>query len=417
MPRGQPSRDAPACRSCGRRRTTEVLDLGSHPEASSFPSADELDEEPRWPLRAFICERCWLLQLDDAGPAEAFVPGPPPYELSETMSAHAESFVADVLARVPSVGARSQVVELASHGAYLQPFLADRGIRSLIVEGHPALAAAAAARGYPVVAKPFGIRTARDLLVGQGVADLVIDNYLLAHVPEPEDFVAAMALLVRFGGVAVLELDHMLPLLLDRRFDSIRHGHYSYFGLGAAIDLLARHGLRVFDATTQPVYGGALRIFVAHADDPAHPTSPAVGDILESERRAGLARPEAYASFARGVTEVRTGLAEFLEARRRAKEVVVGYGAPSRGNTLLNAVGVTRDTLPYTVDRSPLKHGRYLPGTHVPIFEPQRIHETRPDYVLILTWDIRHEVVAQMRDIATWGGRFVVPLPRLEVLR
>lgn len=356
------------------------------------------------------------MQLDDAGPAEAAQPGPPAYELSETMRTHTERFVDEVLGRLPSPADDLRVIEMASHGGYLFPFLKIRGIESLIVEGSPALAEAAASLGYRVLSRPFGAATAEALIDAGGPADVVVDNYLLAHVQDPDDYASGLRLLLRPGGIAVLELDHLLPLIVDRRFDSIRHGHFSYFGLIAASALLERHGLAVFDVAAQPVYGGALRLFVAHAGDGGHPATPAVLDMLLLERRAGLSRRETFGQFAAGVADVRGELREFLESRRAGGQTVVGYGAPSRGNTLLNAAGITQELLAYTVDRSPMKHGRCLPGSHVPIHAPERILETRPDYVLILTWDIRQEVMAQMRAIEAWGGRFVIPIPRLTVL-
>jgi hypothetical protein len=233
-------------------------------------------------------------------------------------------------------------------------------------------------------------------------------------VADPDDVAAGIATLLAPEGRAVLEFDHVLPLMLDRRFDSIRHGHYSYLGLRSISALLNRHGLAVLDAIPQPVYGGALRIVVGHAD--AASPAASVADVLEAEERAGLAGLGAYEAFAGGVLERMAQLRGFLDERRAGGEVVVGYGAPSRGNTLLNASGVGADLLAYTVDRSPLKQGRRLPGSGIPIHEPRRILETRPAYVLILTWDLREEVMAALREVEDWGGRFVVPLPRFEVL-
>jgi SAM-dependent methyltransferase len=397
------------------------VDLGRHPEATGLRDPGDEGEEPRWPLRVLVCERCWLMQLDGSGPGEVALPGPPPYAISETMRDHAVRFVDDVLSRAgsaPREGGRHspRVVELASHGAYLQPFLAERGVGSLIVEGAPAVAAAAAASGYEVLARPFGLATARALVEEAGRADLVIDNYLLAHVADPGDVIAGIAALLRPGGIAVLEHDHLLPLLADRRFDAIRHGHYSYLSLLALGDLLARNGLVVFDVAAQPVYGGALRVFVAHQGDGGHPVGPAVEAMSRAESEEELPHLATYARFADGVAAVRTELLGFLGARREAGEVVVGYGAPSRSTTLLNYCGITTELLPYTVDRSASKAGKELPGTRIPIHAPERIFETRPDFVLILTWDIRDEVIRQMARIADWGGRFVVPLPRVEVL-
>ncbi len=404
------------CRSCGRSVLVEILDLGAQPEANSFPLAStDPAADPRWPLRVFVCERCWLVQLDDAGPPEAALPGPPAYALSPTMRNHATGFVDDALARAPTVDGPLRVVEMASHGGYLAPFLRERGVDSLVVEGVSALAGAAAERGHRVIAQAFGHAAAEAIVADGGPADLVLDNYLLAHVEDPNDIAAGLRALVRRGGGrAVLELDHLLPLVIDRRFDSIRHGHYSYFGLLSVSALLERHGLEVVDATTQPVYGGALRIVVAHAGEA--PLSRTVAAMLDAEQAAGLGSRDAFAAFATGVQAVQAQLRAFLDERRRVGDLVVAYGAPSRGNTLLNATGITREQLPFTVDQSPQKQGARLPGSGIPIYDPSRIAEARPSHVLILTWDIRQEVVVSLREVAAWGGRFVVPLPRFEVL-
>ncbi len=332
------------------------------------------------------------------------------------MRTHAQRFVDDVLARHPLRADDHRVVELASHGTYLHPFLAERGVRSLIVEGSPPLAEAAQRDGYQVLGRPFGLATARELVTNGGPADLLIDNYLLAHVSDPADFAAGLRLILRPGGVAVLEFDHLLPLVADQRFDAFRHGHFSYLGLISARGLLERHGLAVFDVEAQPVYGGTLRVFVARIGDSTHPATKAVATTLASERHAGLSRPPAYAAFAASVSALRDELVAFLTSCRSRGDSVVAYGAPSRGNTLLNFCGITTDLVAYTVDRSPLKQGRFLPGSGLPIHHPQRILETRPAFVLILTWDIQDEVIGQLTDIQSWDGRFVVPVPRLTVL-
>ena len=330
------------------------------------------------------------------------------------MRAHAQGFVAHAVALLSAPAGR-RVVEMASHGGHLAPFLADHGVESLIVEGTAELASAAEARGQRVLARPFGLASAETIVGDGGPADLAIDNYLLAHVEDPNDIAAGLEVLLRRpGGRAVIELDHVLPLLGDRRFDSIRHGHYSYFGLLSVAALLARHGLDVVDAALQTVYGGALRIVVAHAGEAA--PSAGVAATLEAERAAGLTSVATYEAFARGVGDLRTELREYLETRRAAGATVAGYGAPSRGNTLLNSIGATPELLAFTVDRSPSKHGLRLPGSGIPIDGPGSLLEARPDDILILTWDIRDEVIASLPEVGGWGGRFVVPLPRFEVL-
>jgi hypothetical protein len=242
----------------------------------------------------------------------------------------------------------------------------------------------------------------------------VIDNYLLAHVEDPDDFAAGLRAILRPGGVAVLEFAHLLPLVRDRAFDAIRHGHFSYLSLISLGGLLERHGLAVFDVERQPVYGGALRVFVAASDE--RTVALSVADVLSAERRAGLSDVPTFKRFALGIGAVRAELRAFLEARREQGNAVAGYGAPSRASTLLNYCGITTDLLAYTVDRSPLKQGRLVPGCRIPIEDPGRIFETRPAYVLVLTWDIAEEVRRQMGGIAEWGGRFVVPLPHPTVV-
>jgi hypothetical protein len=405
-----------ACRGCRRSNLVQVLDLGDQPEANSFPPLDTSPgEDARFPLRVFLCTLCGLVQLDAGGPPEGALPGPPAYELSPTMYGHAAGFVDDALSRAPAALGGGRVVETASHGGYLAPFLSDRGVDSVVVEGTPSMVDAANARGHRVLARPFGREAAAELVAGGGQAALILDNYLLAHVEDPDDFAASLHILLAPEGRAILEFDHLLPLFVDRRFDSIRHGHYSYLSLIALSDLLGRHSLVVLDAVGQPVYGGALRIVVGHAG--AAVPAPAVEEVLAAEHAAGLTDLAAYRAFASGVDALRSQLRGYLAAARDRGELVVGYGAPSRGNTLLNASGVTAELLPFSVDRSPLKWGRRMPGSGIPIRDPAAIDEARPAAVLILTWDIRDEVIATLGHVREWGGRFVVPMPKFEVVR
>ncbi len=346
-----------------------------------------------------MCERCWLLQLDGAGPVEAALTGQPPYAVSETMRQHALDFVADALSRIPGGVSQPRVIELASHGAYLQPFLAERGVESRIEGSEQAFDAAGAER----------------LVRHGGQADLVIDNYLLAHLQDPGAFAAGLRTALKPTGLAVLELAHARSLVVDGTFDSIRHGHFSYLGLGSLGHLLARHGLRVVDVSDQPVYGGALRVFVAHAQEHNDGVAPDVERVLAEERLAGLFELSTYARFAERVAGVRDQLTGYLAGRRADGATVVGYGAPSRASTLLNYAGVTPQDVAFTVDRSPAKQGRLLPGCRIPIEDPSKVFAAKPADLLILTWDIRAEVERQMSGIRAWGGRFVLPLPRLGV--
>jgi hypothetical protein len=292
-----------------------------------------------------------------------------------------------------------------------------------VKQGYPVLgidpaenvAKAAEARGVPTLARFFNKALAQEL-ADQGVqADLVLGNNVLAQVPDLNDFLAGVPILLRPRGVATFEFPHLLRLIEENQFDTIYHEHFWYFSLMAAERMLAVHGLRVFDVEELWSHGGSLRLFVCHADNAAQPTLPAVGALVAREHDAGLRDLATYAAFAEKVKETKRRLLEFLIGAKRAGKSVVGYGAPGKGNTLLNYCGIRTDFLDYTVDRNPYKHGRFLPGTHIPVLPPERITETRPDYVLILPWNLRDEVMKQMAFIRGWGGQFVVPIPEVRV--
>ena len=410
-------RPASGCRVCGAVLEHLVLDLGMSPLANSYLTAAQLGEpETFYPLRVWVCARCWLVQLEQYASPEAIF-GEYAYfsSYSESWLAHARHYVEMAVARF-GLSARSQVVEIASNDGYLLQYVAARGIPALGVEPAANVAAAAIARGVTTHVAFFGEATAR-ALTGSGVrADLIVGNNVLAHVPAPGDLVRGMKLLLAPHGVVTLEFPHLGQLLAENQFDTIYHEHLSYISLLAASALFARHGLAVFDVEELPTHGGSLRVYLCHVEEDAHPTSPAVARLRAREESAGLASVDAYAGFAERVRATKRGLLEFLIGARREGKSIAGYGAAAKGNTLLNYCGIRTDFLDYTVDRSPHKQGRFLPGTHVPICAPERIAETRPDYVLILPWNLREEIVAQMGRIRDWGGQFVVPIPEVKVI-
>lgn len=410
------------CRACRRDDLEPVLDLGSQPAASSFPGPAELSTaEPAWPLRAWVCRSCWLVQLDDDGPEEgadgsAVIPA-----WSGTMERHARDFAAAILARLETGGDQRpaggwRIVETASHGNYLQGFFRERGAATVIAEGAPAWADAAAAAGLAVEREAL-LRTSVPAIEARlgGPAVAVVDYYLLAHLRDPGAFLSGVRAALDPGGIAVLEFDHVLPVLAERQFDAVRHGHFSYLSFVALRHALERAGLEAFDVEELPVYGGAVRAWLQPTPGP-RPIAPAVAALLERERRAGLEAIETYRRYRPAVERTQRALMDFLEEAHRQGRLVAGYGAPSRGNTLLNSCGVDRRLLPFTVDRSPAKHGRFLPGSHIPIHGPERLLEARPDVVLILTWDLAEEVQAQLPEVRAWGGRFAVPIPELRLL-
>jgi 2-polyprenyl-3-methyl-5-hydroxy-6-metoxy-1,4-benzoquinol methylase len=372
--------------------------------------------EPFYPLRAFVCDSCFLVQLEQyETPAHLF--GDYAYfsSYAESWLAHARMYVDSMIDRF-GLNSTSQVVEIASNDGYLLQYFQQKDVPVLGVEPAANVAAVARAAGIPTMVKFFGVETARELASEGHSADLLIGNNVLAHVPDLNDFVAGFRKLLKVDGIVTLEFPHLLELVLRNEFDTIYHEHFSYFSFLTAESVLAKHGLTVFDVQQLPTHGGSLRLFARNTNDASRPVTPALALLRELELDAGLRRVETYGRFAEQVKETKRNLLEFLIAAKRAGKSIVGYGAPAKGNTLLNYCGIGNDFLDYTVDRNPRKQGRYLPGSHLPICNPDRVRETRPDYLLILPWNLKDEIMQQMAFVREWGGRFVVPIPRVEVL-
>ncbi len=413
---GWPPMPRPACRLCGQPLARSFVDLGMSPLSNRFLAADQLGAmEPFYPLHAYVCDGCLLVQLEEfEAPAQIF--GDYAYfsSYSESWLRHAEAYCAAMIRRF-GIGPQAQVVEIASNDGYLLQYFKRAGVPVLGVEPARNVAAAAEAAGIPTRCAFFG-RALAATLAGEGRrADLIVANNVLAHVPDLNDFVAGFPLLLKAEGVATFEFPHLLRLMREGQFDTIYHEHFSYFSLLTAQRALARHGLAVFDVEELPTHGGSLRVYAGHAAG-RRPVQPAVADLLATERAAGLDRIETYAAFTAQVHECKRALLEFLIDAKRAGKRVVGYGAAAKGNTLLNYCGIRGDFIDFVVDRSPHKQGRFLPGTHIPVEAPDKIRSARPDYVLILPWNLRDEIMAQIAYIRDWGGRFVLPIPRVEVL-
>lgn len=407
---------APACRACGAALTHVFADLGASPLANSFLSAEDLERmEPFYPLKAYVCAACLLVQLPAYQSAESIFREYAYFSsYSDSWLEHCRRFAEAAVARF-GLGPHSLVVEVASNDGYLLQFFRRSGVRVLGIEPARNIARVAEERGIPTEVEFLGKETARALAHGGRRADLLVANNVLAHVPDLNDFIAGLATLLAPGGVLTLEFPHLQHLVAQSQFDTIYHEHFSYFSLLSAAAALRRHGLEVFDVDEIPTHGGSLRVYAAHAAA-ARPRSAAPGRVLEAEKAAGLASLAGYASFDERMRAAKHELLAFLIRERRKGRTLVGYGAPAKGNTLLNYCGIRTDFIEYTVDRSPHKQGRFLPGSRIPIHPPERIRETRPDYVLILPWNLREEIVAQMAYIRDWGGRFVIPIPRPEVL-
>jgi SAM-dependent methyltransferase len=334
---------------------------------------------------------------------------------SESWLRHAEAYAAAMVERF-GLETRHRVIEVASNDGYLLRWFAGRGIPVQGIEPAGNVAAAAEAAGIPTLVKFFGAATARELVAAGTRADLLVGNNVLAHVPDLNDFVAGLKLLLAPTGVLTMEFPHLLRLMAEDQFDTIYHEHYSYFSLSTVHRVFAAHGLRLFDVEELPTHGGSLRVFACHEEEHARRIGERVIELLGREALEGFSRLETYRSFDERVRRVKRGLLSFLIQAKEEGRSIAGYGAPAKGNTLLNYCGVRTDFLDFTVDRSPHKQGRFLPGTRVPIHGPDRLRETRPDYVLILPWNLKEEIMEQMADVRSWGGRFVVAIPEVKIL-
>jgi SAM-dependent methyltransferase len=406
-----------ACRSCGSPLSAVFADLGMTPLSNAFLSADDLNRmEPFYPLRAYVCDVCFLVQLEAFETPKAIFSEYAYFSsYSSSWLEHCRSYAHMAIRRFGLTSA-SRVVEVASNDGYLLQYFRAASLQTLGIEPAANIAAVAQGKGIRTVVEFLGADSARRLVDDHGAADLVIANNVLAHVPALNDFASGLRTLLKSDGVVTLEFPHLLRLMMETQFDTIYHEHFSYFSLLAAQRVLAAHGLEVFDVEEISTHGGSLRVYATPGGNQRWPITSAPKELIEQERAAGLDRLETYASFAARVKEARRGLLRFLIEVKDAGHTVVGYGAPAKGNTLLNYCGVREDLLPYTVDRSPHKQGRFLPGTHIPIYAPQRIRESKPEYVLILPWNLRDEIVEQMAHVAQWGGKLVIPLPSVQVL-
>lgn len=394
------------------------MDLGMSPVSNAFLRADQLNRmEPFFPLHVFVCEACFLVQLEQFESPEAIFNDEYAYfsSYSESWLQHARQYTEQMAARL-RLDASSFVVEIASNDGYLLQYFVQRGIPALGIEPAANCAEEARRKGVESWVKFFGTSTARELAATGKQPDLLLGNNVLAHVPDLNDFVAGMKIALKQTGVITMEFPHLLSLMRGNQFDTIYHEHFSYFSLLTVSRVFEAHGLRIFDVDRLSTHGGSLRIYACHAANREQPSSARVGPLIDEERREGLDRVERYSAFDEAVKETKRALLEFLIQAKRSGKRIVGYGAPAKGNTLLDYCGVRTDFIDYTVDRSPHKQGTFLPGVHIPVHEPERIFATRPDYVLILPWNLREEIVQQMDGVRAWGGRFVVPIPRAQVL-
>jgi SAM-dependent methyltransferase len=406
----------PCCRFCHAPLAQTFVDLGVMPLANSYLNPEDLQkQEPMYSLHARVCGDCFLVQVDSVVPAgEIFEHYAYFSSYSTTWVEHARQFTEMAQERF-DLGAESKVVEIASNDGYLLRYFVDRGIPCLGIEPAQNVAATAIEAGIPTEVRFFGQETAGDLVDRGWAADLVIANNVLAHVPDLNDFVAGLKRLVKPTGVISIEFPHLLRLIGEVQFDTIYHEHYSYFSLVSLEKIFAAHGLQLFDVEELATHGGSLRIFAGHADSPQIERQT-LQTVRAAEQQAQLDQLEGYAGFQQQVDRVSQQLVQFLQFAKENDKRVAAYGAAAKGNTLLNYCCVTSALIEYVVDRNPHKQGLYLPGSHLPIHPPEHVFETKPDYLLILPWNLASEIQESMQGISQWGGRFVIPIPAAEVL-
>jgi len=407
---------AKSCRFCGSSLQRTFVDLGLSPLCETYPSAADLNRgETYYPLHVLVCEKCWLVQLDEyETPEKIFSDYPYFSSFSDSWLKHCDKYCAAMKTRF-GLGKQSFVVEVASNDGYLLQYFVTRDVPVLGIEPAANVAKVAVEKGIPTLVRFFGTKLAKELAAEGRCADLVLGNNVLAQVPDLNDFVEGLKILLKPEGVLTLEFPHLLQLIQLNEFDTIYHEHFSYFSLLSTIKIMEAHGLKVFDVEELKSHGGSLRVYACRTESKTHPVDPNVSKVLADEAQAGLDKVQGYESFTQQVKETKFALVDFLLSAARQDKKVAGYGAPGKSATLLHYCGIGKDLIEYTVDRSPYKQGRFLPGSRIPICHPDRIRETKPEYVVILPWNLKDEIMQQLQFIREWGGRFVVPIPKVTV--
>jgi SAM-dependent methyltransferase len=395
-----------------------MVDLGMHPLCESFLREDQLnDMEPHYPLHVRVCGQCFLAQIGEyVEPAEIFDDYAYFSSYSDSWLRHASNYVDMMVARF-SLGPDSQVLEIASNDGYLLQYFQKQGIEVLGVDPAFTVAEEAIAKGIPTRVEFFNERFARELASEGYRANVIVGNNVLAHNPDINGFVAGLPVILADDGVATLEFPHLMRLMDGNQFDTIYHEHWSYLSLGTTQQVFAAHGMTVFDVEELPSHGGSLRLFIKHEGDVSKPVTARVSELLAGEEAFGLSDLATYELFSERVKATKRALLETLIQIKNDGCSIAIYGAAGKGNTLLNYCGIGTDFIDYASDRTPYKHGRYTPGTHIPIYGPERIAETRPDYVLVLAWNLRNEIMSQLSYIGDWGGRFIIPIPEATIVQ
>jgi len=409
------------CRGCGTKLSLPLINLGTAPPSNAYLRVEQLSQAEQWvPLKVDVCEHCWLVQTDDYTSADSLFDADYAYfsSFSSSWLAHAEQYVGEMAERF-GLNADSRVVEIAANDGYLLQYVAQRGIACLGIEPTRSTAQAAREKGLDIREVFFGESTAQTLVAEGWSADLMAANNVLAHVPDINDFLRGFATLLKPAGVATFEFPHLLSLIAGKQFDTLYHEHYSYLSLTAVQTLCERNGLHVFDVAQLATHGGSLRVFVQRgsvSQPGAQPVQPAVAQQLQAELDAGVKTPQFYASLAPAAEHIKHQLLGFLLNAKAEGKRVVGYGAAAKGNTLLNYAGVKSDLLAWVADANPHKQGKFLPGSRIPVVSTDRIAIEKPDYVLVLPWNLLKEIGEQQHQVHSWGGRFVIAVPELTFL-
>ncbi|HAK74141.1 MAG TPA: SAM-dependent methyltransferase [Sporomusaceae bacterium] len=405
------------CRFCKSELKNSLVSLGASPLSNRFLKATELNRmEPYYPLEVYVCSECFLVQLDEfESPQNIFTDYSYFSSYSASWLKHCEKYV-DSMVDFLKLDANSKVIEIASNDGYLLQYFIKANIPSLGIEPARNVAEVAKEKGIPTETAFFGIKTANNLISKGIQADLLLGNNVLAHVPDINDFVRGMKIVLKPQGVITMEFPHLMKLIEQVQFDTIYHEHFSYFSFLSVERIFRQHGLVIFDVEELSTHGGSLRIYARHEEDTSRIETKKVGKLRDLEELKGYGDLAHYLKFAPKVREIKREILKFLILAKEEGKTIVGYGAPAKGNTLLNYCGIRTDFLEYTVDRSPYKQGNFLPGTRIPIESPEKIYLTRPDYVLILPWNIKEEIMEQLSFIREWNGKFIIPIPHLEVV-
>lgn len=405
------------CRHCGSELKLPLVDLGSAPPSNAYLTEQTLKAPEKWfPLRVLVCEHCWLVQTEDFAHAHELFDAKYAYfsGFSTSWLAHSERYVTDMVARF-DLNADSHMLEVAANDGYLLQYVKARNIPCTGVEPTASTAAAARAKGIPIVEDFFGVRLAKELVTQGKQADLTAANNVLAHVPDINDFVAGFSVLLKHQGVATFEFPHLFKLIAENQFDTIYHEHFSYLSLTAVNRIFTANGLTVFDVEEHPTHGGSLRVFAQRRDTGQHLRSAKVDELLQRETYAGMTTAEYYAGFQTKTEKVKDDFLPFLLEAKRQRKTVVAYGAAAKGNTLMNYAGLRSDLISFVVDRNPAKQGKYMAGSRIPIVSEDRLQGVKPDYVVILPWNLKAEVIEQLNYIRSWGGQFVTAVPELRI--